>query len=52
VLGGDYDATPRWAPSAIPAGRPLPSPTALFRKLDDGVVEQELDRMRERAGTA
>ena len=50
VLGGEYDATPRWAPSRIPAGRALPSPKPLFRKLDDGVVEQELDRMRERAG--
>jgi methionyl-tRNA synthetase len=52
VLGGEYDATPRWRPSEIPAGRPLPAPTALFKKLDDGVVEAELDRMRERAGSA
>ncbi len=48
VLGDDYDATPRWRPSQIPAGRPLPPPKALFRKLDDSVVEQELDRMRNR----
>ncbi len=50
VLTGDYDATPRWQPSEIPPGRPLPKPAALFRKLDDSVVEQELDRMRARAG--
>jgi methionyl-tRNA synthetase len=50
VLGNDYDAAPRWRPSEIPAGRPLPSPKALFRKLDDSVVEQELDRMRDPAG--
>src|SRR5204862_5186352 len=50
VLGDDYDATPRWRPSEIPPGRPLQPPKALFRKLDDSVVEQELDRMRERAG--
>ena len=49
VLGGEYDATPRWTPSTIRAGRPLPAPAALFRKLDESVVEQELDRMRERA---
>jgi methionyl-tRNA synthetase len=49
VLGGEYEATPRWAPSRTPAGRPLPAPRALFRKLDEDVVEQELDRMRERA---
>jgi methionyl-tRNA synthetase len=48
VLGDDYDATPRWVPSQIPPGRPLPAPTALFRKLDDSVVADELDRMRER----
>jgi methionyl-tRNA synthetase len=52
VLGGEYDATPRWAPSRIPAGRPLPAPAPLFKKLDDSVVEAELDRMRERTGTA
>jgi methionyl-tRNA synthetase len=52
VLGGDYDATPRWTPSQIPPGRPLPPPTALFRKLDDSVVAEELDRMRERAQPA
>ncbi len=49
VLGDDYDATPRWAPSRIEPGRPLPAPTALFKKLDDSVVEEELNRMRERS---
>ena len=49
VLGDDYDATPRWRPSEVPAGRPLPEPKALFRKLDDSVVEEELDRMQARA---
>jgi methionyl-tRNA synthetase len=52
VLGGDYDATPRWTPSQIPPGRPLAAPTALFRKLDDSVVAEELDRMREGAQPA
>jgi methionyl-tRNA synthetase len=50
VLGDDYDATPRWRPSEIPPGRPLQPPRALFRKLDESVVEQELDRMRDPAG--
>jgi methionyl-tRNA synthetase len=50
VLGDDYDATPRWRPSEIPQGRPLQPPKPLFRKLDDSVVEQELDRMRDPAG--
>ena len=49
VLGNDYDQTLRWKPSEIPPGRPLQEPRALFRKLDEGVVEEELDRMRELA---
>jgi len=49
VLGNDYEARPRWAPSCIPAGRPLPRPAALYRKLDPRVVDEELDRMRARA---
>jgi methionyl-tRNA synthetase len=52
VLGDAYEATSRWKPSEIPPGRPLPAPTALFKKLDDSVVEEELDRMRERSGSA
>src|SRR5215831_13491381 len=48
VLGGEYDETPRWRPSQIEAGRPLAEPRALFRKLDDSVVDEELDRMRAR----
>ena len=49
VLTEEYDATPRWTPSEIPPGRPLPEPKALFQKLDDRVVEEELARMREGA---
>jgi methionyl-tRNA synthetase len=49
VLGGPYDATPRWEPSRIPAGRPLPEPRPLFKKLDERIVDEELARMRERA---
>ena len=49
VLGNTYDETPRWKPSEIPPGRPLADPKALFKKLDESVIEQELDRMREPA---
>jgi len=49
VLGNDYDEGVRWKPSEIPAGRPLDEPRALFKKLDERVVEEELDRMRELA---
>jgi methionyl-tRNA synthetase len=30
----------------LPAGRPLAPPTPLFRKLDESVVDEELDRLR------
>jgi methionyl-tRNA synthetase len=46
ILAGDYDRTPRWAPSAIEPGRPLGAPQPLYRKLDLKVVDEELDRMR------
>jgi len=49
VLGNTYDETPRWKPSEIPPGRPLADPKALFKKLDESVIEEELDRMREPA---
>ena len=45
VQGNEYDSSLRWCPSALPAGRPLPEPRALFRKIDPDVVEEELRRM-------
>jgi methionyl-tRNA synthetase len=35
----------RWVRSEIPAGRKLPTPAPLFKKLDQAVVETELDRL-------
>jgi methionyl-tRNA synthetase len=40
VLTGDYSSEDRWKPSALPAGRRLPVPEALFKRLDP-VVEEE-----------
>src|ERR1700692_4925391 len=40
VLTGDYSSEDRWKPSALPAGRKLPVPEALFKRLDP-VVEEE-----------
>jgi methionyl-tRNA synthetase len=43
VLTGDYASwTGTWAPSELPAWRPLPEPRPLFRKLDPEVAEAEL----------
>ena len=52
VLTGDYETwVGRWEPSALPAGRALPEPRPLFRKLDPvQVVADELERMRQAGG--
>lgn len=39
------EATGRWQATTLPAGQALGKPEALFVKLDDSVVEQELARM-------
>ncbi len=43
-----YDPSPasgRWEPSRLPAGQALRPPEALYRKLDDSLVEQERARL-------
>lgn len=35
----------RWAPSELPAGRQLNPPQPLFRKLDESIIAEELERM-------
>ena len=40
-----------WTPSTLAPGQALREPTPLFRKLDESVVEEELERMRQ-ASTA
>ena len=46
VITGDYTATPRWESTPVPVGAPVAKPTPVFAKLDDSVVEAELDRLR------
>jgi len=46
ILTGDYATwAGTWAPGELPPGRSLPEPQPLFRKLDAGVVEEELARL-------
>ena len=46
VLTGDYtDWVQSWEPSALPAGQKLREPEPLFKKLDPGIVEDELRRL-------
>jgi hypothetical protein len=41
VLTGDYPVENRWLPSKLEPGHPLPSPQALFKRLDDVPEEDE-----------
>jgi len=43
-LAGDL-----WAPSELAPGQSLNEPKALFKKLDEEIVEQEIERMRSRS---
>jgi len=46
VLTGDYSAwVGRWEPPVLPVGQALREPKALFKKLDEQVVADELARM-------
>ena len=42
--GGD-----RWQPEALPVGQALGEPAPLFRKLDDSIAAEEVERMLERS---
>ena len=48
--GGVADAA--WAYTDLPAGRALPKPAPLFRKLDESQLDAELERLRARFGTS
>ncbi len=50
VLGGSYPAAAQWQVQRLEAGRPLRPPVALYKKLDDSVVEDELRRMESAGG--
>jgi methionyl-tRNA synthetase len=41
VLTGNYESIDRWLPSKLSAGTVLPTPEALFKRLDDVVEENE-----------
>jgi methionyl-tRNA synthetase len=50
VITGDYrlgETVPAWRPRAVVPGTPVEKPTPVFTKLDDDVVETELDRLRQ-----
>ena len=52
VIQGDYAAAAaRWQRMPIEAGTTLSAPTVIFRKLDPSVVDEELARLEEKAGS-
>ncbi len=46
VITGDYSGTPRWESRPVAVGAPVEKPTPVFAKLDDAVVDAELERLR------
>ena len=47
IITGDYtQAVPRWQRETLPPGQVIPKPAPVFTKLDDSIVEAELDRLR------
>jgi methionyl-tRNA synthetase len=47
IIAGDYRSSPKWGREPIPAGQPVPAPAPVFTKLDDSIVEAELERLRD-----
>ena len=53
VLTGDYASwIGAWAPSNLATGQALREPAPLFRKLEESVVDEELERMRQASAAA
>lgn len=52
VLTGDYGGFPRWESVAVTPGTPVGKPVPVFTKLDASVVDDELNRLRDKAGDA
>jgi methionyl-tRNA synthetase len=51
VITGDYTGGDllTWEPRAVVPGTPVAKPTPIFTKLDDSIVDEELERLREKA---
>ncbi|KMM46426.1 methionine--tRNA ligase [Cellulomonas sp. A375-1] len=48
VITGDYRDVPAWASARLVPGTPVAKPTPVFTKLDDSIVEEELERYQAR----
>ncbi|MDX5318841.1 MAG: methionine--tRNA ligase, partial [Actinomycetes bacterium] len=45
VITGEYSDTPPWAPRPVVVGTPVAKPIPVFTKLDEAIVEEEIERM-------
>jgi hypothetical protein len=46
VLTGNYAIDATWSVSALPAGQVLLAPVPLFKKLEESVATEELERLK------
>ncbi len=44
--------TARWEPTKLPPGQPLRQPQPLFHKLDESIVEEEIERLLAQSGAS
>ncbi len=47
IITGDYSATPSWESRPVSVGAPIAKPTGVFVKLDEGVIDEELERLQQ-----
>ncbi|MEO7268848.1 MAG: class I tRNA ligase family protein, partial [Knoellia sp.] len=47
IITGDYSSTPRWESRPVTVGAPIAKPTGVFVKLDESVVDEELERLQQ-----
>ncbi|WP_159621436.1 methionine--tRNA ligase [Ruania rhizosphaerae] len=52
VITGDYSQMPSWESRPVVPGTSIAKPTPVFTKLDDSIVTEELERLREKADGA
>ena len=48
IITGDYSQTPRWESVPVVVGATVVKPTPIFTKLDEAVVDEELERLARR----
>jgi methionyl-tRNA synthetase len=49
IITGQYSETPRWESVPVAVGATVVKPTPIFTKLDEAVVDEELERLRDDA---